>query len=112
MTDAQAALNALFADNELPMSDYNGTLYDAISAVLDEDAEAYAKGQEHAGNMIWQAIKKSPDSKPDWELREWERPGGMYWLRGKERVRTDIHTLSGAPLPRPYSQHQLIPDWD
>lgn len=54
-----------------------------------EYESAYSEAQERLASVIWQSMKRGPDGAPDWEAREWTRPGGWAWHRGNECVSFD-----------------------
>lgn len=53
-------------------------------SIWSEYQSEYEMAQTRAGDVIWQSIKRSRDSAPDWEVHEDQRPGAHYWKRGDE----------------------------
>lgn len=71
------------------LADVKAQIEQLLELVAEYD-EAYAAGQDGAARMIWQSMKQGPGGTPDWNLREWQRPGGgWYWQSGDRTVPFD-----------------------
>lgn len=77
-TGALGALNALFHENGLPMSDRNGVLYDAIRAKLAEAPKAEPVDEEVIGECygVW-----ANNTREWWSGGAWLYPGDAVVVR-------------------------------